>query len=120
MFDSTCLLCGAQPETAPWACSAQSNECGLARRRLTEWLDQKVGRRAASVRHQLSQPCCRSYACTSRRRERAYNGNFWDDSIRPMGDIQVSPTPPLSAVNQTPSHGAQAIHTALSYTCTRG
>ena len=53
--DTMCLLCGAQPETAPhlWACSGQSHEWGLARRRLAEWLDQKVGKRAVSVHHQL-------------------------------------------------------------------
>ena len=58
MLDTTCLLSGAQPETAPhlWACSAKSHEWGPARRRLTEWLDQKVGKRAASVRHQLWEP----------------------------------------------------------------
>ena len=55
VLDTTCLLCGAQPETAPhlWACSAQSHECGPARQRLAEWLDQKVGKRAVSVCHQL-------------------------------------------------------------------
>ena len=36
-----------------WACSAQSHEWESARRRLAEWLDQKVGKRAAPVRHQL-------------------------------------------------------------------
>ena len=58
VLDATCLLCGAQPETAPhlWACSAQSHEWGLARRRLATWLDQKVGTRAAPVRHQLWEP----------------------------------------------------------------
>ena len=58
VLDTTCLLCGAQPETAPhlWACSAQSHEWGPARQRLAEWLDQKVGKRAASVRHQLWEP----------------------------------------------------------------
>ena len=47
VLDTTCLLCGAQPETAPhlWACSAQSHEWGPARWRLAEWLDQKVGKR---------------------------------------------------------------------------
>ena len=51
VLDTTCLLCGAKPETAPhlWACSAQSHEWGPARR----LLNQKVGKRAASVRHQL-------------------------------------------------------------------
>ena len=46
VLDTTCLLCGAQPETALhlWAYSAQSYEWGPARRRLAEWLDQKVGR----------------------------------------------------------------------------
>ena len=58
VLDTTCLLCGAQPETAPhlWACSAQSHEWGPARRRLAAWLDQKVGPRAAPVRHQLWEP----------------------------------------------------------------
>ena len=58
VLNTTCLLCGAQPETAPhlWACSAQSHEWGPARRRLAEWLDQKVGKRAESVRHQLWEP----------------------------------------------------------------
>ena len=58
MLDTTCLLRGAQPETAPhhWACSAQSHQWGPARQRLAEWLHQKVGRRAASVRHQLWEP----------------------------------------------------------------
>ena len=58
MLDTTCLLCGTQPETAPhlWACSAQSHEWGPARRRLAAWLDQKVGPRAAPVRHQLWEP----------------------------------------------------------------
>ena len=42
VLDTTCLLCGAQPETAPhlWACSAQAHEWGPARRRLAAWLDQ--------------------------------------------------------------------------------
>ena len=55
VLDTKCLLCGTQPETAPhlWACSAQSHEWGPARRRLAAWLDQKVGPRAAPVRHQL-------------------------------------------------------------------
>ena len=55
VLDTTCLLCGAQPETAPhlWACSAQSHEWGPARRRLAAWLDRKMGERAAPVRHQL-------------------------------------------------------------------
>ena len=41
VLDTTCLLSGAQPETAPrlWACSAQSHEWGPARRWLAEWLD---------------------------------------------------------------------------------
>ena len=58
VLDTTCLLCGTQPETAPhlWACSAQSHEWGPARRRLAAWLDQKVGPRAAPVRHQLWEP----------------------------------------------------------------
>ena len=58
VLDTTCLLCGAQPESAPhlWACSAQSHEWGPARRRLAEWLDQKVGSRAVSVRNQLWEP----------------------------------------------------------------
>ena len=58
VLDTTRLLYGAQPETAPrlWACSAQSHEWGLARRRLAAWLDQKVGPRAAPVRHQLWEP----------------------------------------------------------------
>ena len=58
VLDTTCLLCGTQPETAPhlWACSAQSHEWGPARRRLAAWLDQKVGPRAALVRHQLWEP----------------------------------------------------------------
>ena len=56
--DTTCLLCGAQPETAPhlWACSAQAHEWGPARQRLAEWLDRKLGRRAAPVRRQLREP----------------------------------------------------------------
>ena len=55
VLDTTCFLCGAQPEMAPhlWACLAQSHEWEPARRRLAEWLDQKVGTRAAPVRHQL-------------------------------------------------------------------
>ena len=58
VLDTTCLLCGAQPETAPhlWACSAQSHEWGPARQRLAEWLDQKVGKRVVSMRHQLWEP----------------------------------------------------------------
>ena len=58
VLDTTCLPCGTQPETAPhlWACSAQSHEWGPARRRLAAWLDQKVGPRAAPVRHQLWEP----------------------------------------------------------------
>ena len=58
VLDATCLLCGAQPETMPhlWACSAQSHEWGPARQRLATWLDQKVGTRAAPVRHQLWEP----------------------------------------------------------------
>ena len=58
VLDTTCLLCGAQPETAPhlWACSAQSHEWGPARQRLAAWVDQKVGTRAAPVRHQLWEP----------------------------------------------------------------
>ena len=64
--------------------------------------------------------CCRSYACTRRRREGEYSGNFWDDSRRQNGDIQVSPTTPLSAHNHTLAHGARATHTALPFTCTRG
>ena len=53
VLDTTCLLCGTQPETAPhlWGRSAQSHEWGPARRRLAAWLDQKVGPRAALVRH---------------------------------------------------------------------
>ena len=39
-----------------WGCSAQSHEWGAARRRLAEWLDQKVGKRAASVHHKLREP----------------------------------------------------------------
>ena len=55
VLDTTCLLCVAQPETSLhlWACSAQSDEWGPAGRRLVAWLDQKVGPRAAPVRHQL-------------------------------------------------------------------
>ena len=58
VLDTTCLLCGTQPGTAPhlWACSAQSHEWGPARRRLAAWLDQKVGPQAAPVRHQLCKP----------------------------------------------------------------
>ena len=58
VLDTTCLLCGAQPETAPhlWACSAQSHEWEPACQRLAAWLDQKVGTRAAPVRHQLWEP----------------------------------------------------------------
>ena len=58
VLDTTCLLCGAQPETVThlWAFSAQSHEWGPARRRLAEWLAQKVGKRAESVRHQLWEP----------------------------------------------------------------
>ena len=58
MLDTTCLLCGAQPETAPrlWVCLAQSHEWGPARRQLADWLDQKVGKRAESVRHRLWEP----------------------------------------------------------------
>ena len=55
VLDTMCLLCGAQPETAPhlWACSAQYHELGLARQRLAAWLNQKVETRAAPVRHKL-------------------------------------------------------------------
>ena len=35
-----------------WACAAQSHECEPARRRLAEWLNQKVGKQAAPVRRQ--------------------------------------------------------------------
>ena len=58
LLDTTCLLCGAQPETAPhlWACSAQAHAWGPARQRLAEWLDRRLGRRAAPVRHQLWVP----------------------------------------------------------------
>ena len=58
VLDTTCLLCGAQPKTAPhlWARSAQSHEWGPARQRLAGCLDQKVGKRAALVRHQLWEP----------------------------------------------------------------
>ena len=58
VLDTTCLLCGAQPETAPhlWACSAQPHKRIPARRRLAEWLDQKVGSRAVSVRNRLWEP----------------------------------------------------------------
>ena len=61
-----------------------------------------------------------SYACTSRRREREYSGNFWDDNCHHEGDIQVSPTPPLSADDHTLTHGARTTHTALPFICTRG
>ena len=59
VLDTTYLLCGAQPETAPhlWACSAQSHEWRPARRRLAAWLNQKVGTQAAPVRHQLWAVC---------------------------------------------------------------
>ena len=58
VLDTTCLLYGVQPETAPhsWACPAHSHELGPARRRLAECLEEKVGIRAASVRHQLWEP----------------------------------------------------------------
>ena len=58
VLDTTGLLCGAQPETAPhlWACSAQSHEWRPALRQLAEWLDQKVGSRAVLVRYQLWEP----------------------------------------------------------------
>ena len=58
VLDTTLLLCGAQPQTAPhlWACSAQSHEWGPGHWRLPAWVDQKVGPRAASVRHQLWEP----------------------------------------------------------------
>ena len=58
VLDTTCLLCGAQPETAPhvWACSAQAHAWGPARQRLAEWLHRRLGRRAAPVRHQLWEP----------------------------------------------------------------
>ena len=58
VLDTTCLLCGAQPETAPhlWTCSAQSHEGGPARQRLAEWLDQKVEKRAVLVCPQLWEP----------------------------------------------------------------
>ena len=39
--------------------------------------------------------CCRSRAGTNRRKEREYSRNFWDESNRLGGDIQVSPTPLL-------------------------
>ena len=47
VLDTTCLLCGAQPETAPhlWACSAQSHKWRSACRRLADRLDRKVGSR---------------------------------------------------------------------------
>ena len=55
VLDTTCFLCGAQPETAPhlWACSARSHEWGRARRQGAELLNQKVGKRVVSVRNQL-------------------------------------------------------------------
>ena len=58
VLDTTCLLCGAQPEMAPhlWVCSAQAHEWGPARRRLAAWLDRNMGDRAAPVRHQLWEP----------------------------------------------------------------
>ena len=58
MLDTACLLCGAQPETAPhlWACSAPAHEWGPARRQLAAWLDRKMGERAAPVRHQPWEP----------------------------------------------------------------
>ena len=58
VLDTNCLLCGAQPETAPHlrACSAQAYEWGPARRRLAEWFNRKVGGRVAPVRHQLWEP----------------------------------------------------------------
>ena len=58
VLDTTRLLCGAQPKTAPhlWACSAQSHEWRPARQGLAKWLDQKVGKRTTSVRHQLWEP----------------------------------------------------------------
>ena len=58
VLDTTCLLCRAQPETAPhlWACSAQSHEWQPARGRLVAWFDRYVGHRAAPVRNQLWQP----------------------------------------------------------------
>ena len=58
VLDTTCLLCGAQPETAPhlWVCSTQSHEWGPARQQLAEWIDHKVGRQTVSVRHQLQEP----------------------------------------------------------------
>ena len=58
VLDTTCLLCGAQPETAPhlWACSAQSHEWEPARRQLAAWLDHNMGTRAAPVRHRLWEP----------------------------------------------------------------
>ena len=58
VVDTMCRLCGVQPEAEPhlWACSAQSHELGPAHQRLAEWLAQKVGKRAESVRHQLWKP----------------------------------------------------------------
>ena len=58
VLDTTCLLCGAQPQMAPhlWACLVLSHEWAPARLRLAEWLDQQVGRRAVSVRNQLWEP----------------------------------------------------------------
>ena len=57
--------------------------------------------------------CCTSYACTSRRREREYSGNFWHDSRRPESDAQVSPTPLFPPLT-THSHTARALHTQPS------
>ena len=58
VLDTTCRLCGGQPETVPHlgAWLAQSHEWGPVRWRLAEWLDRKLGKRAASVRHQLWEP----------------------------------------------------------------
>ena len=64
--------------------------------------------------------CCRSYACTSRRREREYSRSSWDDDCHQGDDVQVPPAPPLPADNYTLTHGARTTHTALPFTCTRG
>ena len=50
VLETTCLLCGVQPETAPhlWACSAESH-VRPARQGLADWLDQKPGKQDASV-----------------------------------------------------------------------
>ena len=63
--------------------------------------------------------CCKSYACTSRRRGRESRGSYWANSNGRVGSLQVSLFP-LSGAENTLAHSAHATHTALPLTCTRG